>query len=150
MTSTVEVRGLLAGQFVTAVLHDVTVEKTVVLNTVLVVSSTDPELPLPWALRLLAVLVEAVAPVLLTDEDEPSVVWELRLEAVLLVLVRPVTTLDEEEPAPEVLTVFEVVGGAGGAALRVLSAPLELTTEDKALGSSDRHFTLSLEPLLSV
>lgn len=69
------------------------------------------------------------------------------MEAVLLVVVPPVTRLDEEEP--EVLTVFEVVSGAGGAALRVLSA-VELTTEDKDLGSSDKHLTLSVEPLLSV
>lgn len=46
--------------------------------------------------------------------------------------------------------VFEVVGGAGGAALRVLRSAVELTTADKDLGSSARHLTLSLEPLLSV
>lgn len=71
----------------------------------------------------------------------------LPLEAVLLVVVPPVTRLDEEEPV--VLMVFEVVSGAGGAALRVASAD-ELTTEDKDLGSSDKHLTLSVEPLLSV
>lgn len=100
-------------------------------------------------LRLLAVPVEVVLPVRLVDEDELPVVWELRLEEALAVVVPPVTRLDEEELLREVLMVFEVVGGAGGAGLRVLSAE-ELTTEDKDLGSSDRHLTLSLEPLLSV
>lgn len=47
------------------------------------------------------------------------------------------------------LMVLEVVSGAGGAGLRVASAD-ELTTEDKDLGSSDKHLTLSVEPLLSV
>lgn len=61
----------------------------------------------------------------------------------------PVVLLDDEELVPEVLTVFDVVDGAGGAALRVLSA-LELASEDRDLGSSDRHLTLSVEPLLSV
>lgn len=133
----------------TAVLHDVTVEKTVVLNTVLVVSSTDPELPLVCVARLLAVLLEVVPPVFLLDEDELPLAWIFPLETVFVEAVPPVFLLDEEEPAPEVLMVFEVVDGAGGAALRVLSA-LELTSEDRDLGSSDRHLTLSVEPLLSV
>lgn len=133
----------------TAVLHDVTVEKTVVLNTVLVVSSTDAELPLVCVARLLAVLLEVVPPVFLPDDDELPLVRTLPLEAVFVEVEPPVALLDEEELAPEVLTVFDVVDGAGGAALRVLSA-LELTSEDRDLGSSDRHLTLSVEPLLSV
>lgn len=133
----------------TAVLHDVTVEKTVVLNTVLVVSSTDPELPLVCVARLLAVLLEVVPPVFLLDDDELPLVRTLPLEAVFVEVEPPVALLDDEELAPEVLTVFDVVDGAGGAALSVLSA-LELTSEDRDLGSSARHLTLSVEPLLSV
>lgn len=133
----------------TAVLHDVTVEKTVVLNTVLVVSSTDSEPPLVCVARLLAVLLEVVPPVFLLDDELP-LVRMLPLEAVFVEAEPPVALLDDEEPAPEVLTVFDVVDGAGGAALRVLSSAVELTSEDRDLGSSDRHLTLSVEPLLSV
>lgn len=134
----------------TAVLHDVTVEKTVVLNTVLVVSSTDSEPPLVCVARLLAVLLEVVPPVFLLDDDELPLVRMLPLEAVFVEVEPPVALLDDEELAPEVLTVFDVVDGAGGAALRVLSSAVELTSEDRDLGSSDRHLTLSVEPLLSV